>query len=138
MVVRERGRPRSSRNSDACPRSSVALIQLVGALVGMARIYARHYVSSLPAHSRIATVQLAAGERIEAHFEVRAPAPVAVVATAGQPVRVFDLSGLPAPPPPPTALAASALQGDAATGFMDCSPAVCFVAGNLGTYALAP
>ena len=95
-------------------------------------------ISALPTHTPVASVQLAPAAANEARFVVRGPAPVAVVATAGQPVRLFDLSTLPAAPAAPSQLAASVLGGDTALGFLDCSDAACFVAANTGIYVLAP
>ena len=95
-------------------------------------------ISALPAHAPIASVQLAPTDRKEAHFVLRGPDPVAVVTTAGQPVRVFDLSTLPSAPPAPVELPASVIGGDTALGFLDCGDAACFVAANTGIYVLAP
>ena len=95
-------------------------------------------ISALPAHTPVADVELAPAARSEARFVVRGPAPVAVVATAGQPVRLFDLSTLPAAPTAPRELPASVIGGDTALGFLDCGETACFVAADMGIYVLAP
>jgi hypothetical protein len=95
-------------------------------------------VSELPAHSLVSSVLLAPAGNVEAHFVLRTPAAVALVACAGQPLLLFDLTTLPAPPPSPIQLPAAALDGDRAVGFLDCGAAACFVAAETGIHVLAP